>query len=81
MEHRNIQPFVLEEGESVNDQPSDNDMNAKLKYYNEVKSMWMLKYWTTKLLPHYMNSILVEAWDAFKVSAIDGNYPFLITTK
>ena len=31
----------------------------------------MLKYGTTKFLPHHMNSVLVEAWEAFKVS--DGN--------
>ena len=32
--------------------------------------MWMLKYGTTKMLPNHMTSILVEAWDAFKVSSI-----------
>ena len=31
----------------------------------------MLKYGTEKFLPHYMNSVLVKARDAFKVS--DGN--------
>ena len=28
----------------------------------------MLKYGEKIILPHHMNSILVEAWDAFKVS-------------
>ena len=28
----------------------------------------MLKYGTTRFQPHHMNSVLVEAWDAFKVS-------------
>ena len=82
MEYQKIQPFILKSGDSNKYHSNDNLPNTKLKScYNEVKSMWMLKYWTTKLLPHYMNSILVEAWDAFKVSAIDGNYPFSITTK
>ena len=31
----------------------------------------MLKYVMAKFLPHHMNSILVEACDAFKVSAIN----------
>ena len=38
-------------------------------FYNVAKSAWMLKYVTTKFSPHHMNSILVEAWDAFKMSA------------
>ena len=29
----------------------------------------MLKYGTTRFQPHHMNSVLVEAWDAFKVSS------------
>ena len=61
MEHQNIQPFVLKAGNSANDHINDNGQNTKLKYlYNEVKSVWMLKYGTTKMLPHHMNSILVE---------------------
>ena len=34
----------------------------------------MLKYGTTRFQPHHMNSVLVEAWDAFKVSS--GNIIF-----
>ena len=33
-----------------------------------MESAWMLNYGTKKFLPHQMNSILVEAWDKFKVS-------------
>ena len=29
----------------------------------------MLKYGTTRFQPRHMNSVLVEAWDAFKVSS------------
>ena len=54
----------------MNDQPNDNGPNSKLKFlYNMVKAVWMLKYGTTKFLPRHMNSVLVEARDAFKVSA------------
>ena len=35
------------------------------------KAAWMLKYGTTKFLPHHMNYVLVEVWEDFKVS--DGN--------
>ena len=31
MEHRNIQPFILKAGDSVNNQPNDNGLNSKLK--------------------------------------------------
>ena len=44
--------------------------NAKLKsLYNVEKSVWMMKYGTTKFSPNNMNFVLVESWDAFKMSA------------
>ena len=67
---KNIQPFILEAGDSINDQPNDNGPNSKLKaLYNISKSKWMLKYVTTRFQPHHMNSFLVEAWEAFKASS------------
>ena len=70
MDHQNSQPFTLKLGESVNNQTNDNGPNEKLKsHYNELKSVWILKYGTTKFLPQNTNSILVEAWDACKVSS------------
>ena len=39
--------------------------------YNVAKSAWMLKYGTTKFSPHHMNSVLVEAWDAFNISSVN----------
>ena len=49
MNCRNIQPFILKAGNSINNQPNDNGPNSKLNYlYNMVKSVWMLKYGTTK---------------------------------
>ena len=72
MDNQNIQPFTLKLDDSVNDHPNDNVSNAKLNYlYNDVKSVWMMKYGTTKILTHHMNSILVESWGAFKVSAVN----------
>ena len=69
---KNIQPFVLKLGDSINDQTNDNIPNAKLKsLYNVAKSAWTLKYGTTKFSPHHMNSVLVEEWDPFMIS--DGN--------
>ena len=62
---KKIQPFFLKSGDSINDQPNDNDPNSKLKsLYNVTKSTWLLNYGTTKFSPHHMNSVLVEVWDA-----------------
>ena len=70
MDHQNIQPFILKAGDSGNNQPNDNGQNVKLKsIYNEAKSEWMLKYRTANFSPHHMNTILVESWDAFRVSS------------
>ena len=67
---KNIQPFVLKSGNSINDQPYDNGPNAKLNYiYNVAKSVWMLKYGEKKFSPHHMKSVLVEPWDSLNMSA------------
>ena len=69
MEHQNIQPFLPKSGNSINNQNNDNGPDTKMmSLYNQEKSEWMLKYWTTIMLPHHMNSILVGAWDALKMS-------------
>ena len=54
LEYQNIQTFILRSGDSGNNQPSNNKMN----------------YVITKILPHHMNLISVEAWYAFKVSYV-----------
>ena len=70
MNFQNIQPLVLKSGNKTNDQTNDSGPNAKLKsLYNEVKAKWIIQYGTTKFSPHHMNYILVEEWDALKVSA------------
>ena len=72
MKCKTIQKFVLKIGESINDQPNNNGPNSKLKsLYNVENSEWMLKYRTTKFSPHHMNSVLIEAWDAFNMSAVN----------
>ena len=66
MQSKNIQPFILKVGDSINDQPNDNGPNSTLKaLYNRLKDKWMVKYGTTRFQPHHMNAVLVEAWDAF----------------
>ena len=70
MQNKNIQPFILKVGESINDQPNDNGSNSTLKaLYNLSKANWMVKYGTTRFQPHHMNDVPVEAWDAFKVTS------------
>ena len=70
MQNKNIHPFILKAGDSINDQPNDNGPNSKLKaLYNVLKAKWMVKYGTTRFQPHHMNAVLVEAWGAFKVSS------------
>ena len=69
MQSKKIQQFILEAGDSINDQPNDNMPNSRLKALcNLSKAKWMLKYGTTRFQSRHMNSVLVEAWDAFKVS-------------
>ena len=69
MKRRSMQPFVLKAVNSINYQPKDNLPNSKLKsLYNKEKTEGIIKYGTTKFLPRQMKSILVEAWDTFKVS-------------
>ena len=58
MYHQNIQPFILKTGNSLNNQPNDDGPNSKPKsHYNEVKSMWMMKYMMKKVFtsPHELN--------------------------
>ena len=67
---KNIQPFVMKACNSINNYPNYNSPNSKLNsIFNVAKTAWLLKYETTKFSPHYMNSVLVEAWDAFEVSS------------
>ena len=65
-----IHPFILKAGDSINDYPNDNGPNSKLKaLYKILKDKWMLKYSTMMFQPYHINSVLVETWEAFTVSA------------
>ena len=70
MKSKNIQPFKLKLGDSMNEHPNDNGPNSKLKaLYNILKAKWMLKYGTARFQPHHMNYFLVEIREVFTVSA------------
>ena len=70
MQSKNIQPFIIKAGDSINDQTNENGPNSTLKaLYNIPKAKWMLKYGTTRFKPNHMNSVMVEAGDVFKVSS------------
>ena len=61
MQMKNIHPFILKTGDSINDQTNDNGPNSKLKaLYNILKAKWMLKYGTTRIQPHHMKYVLFE---------------------
>ena len=67
---KNIYPFILNAGESINYQPKDNGQNSKLKdLYNILKAKWMLKYGIARFQTHHTNSVLVETGEAFTVSS------------
>ena len=69
IQSKKINPFILKAGDSINDQTNENGPNSKLKaLYNISKAKWMLKYVTMRFQPHHMNSVLIESWEAFKVS-------------
>ena len=70
IQSKNIHTLILKAGEPINEQPNYNGPNSKLNaLYIILKDKWMLKYGNTRFQPHHMNSILVETWEAFMVSA------------
>ena len=70
IQEKYIQPFVLNSGYSGNDHPNGNEPNVKLKsHYNDGNVSWMLKYGMAQFLYLHMNSLLMEEWDAFRISA------------
>ena len=67
---KNIQPFILKSGDSINGHPNDNGPNSTLKALCNVwKAKWMLKYRTTTFQPHHMNNVIFETWEDFTVSS------------
>ena len=65
-----IQYFILKAGDYVHYQTNDNGPKMKLKslYVNAIMN-WMRHHGTLKFIPPHMNSILVETWEAFKISS------------
>ena len=70
LRRNNIQSFILKVGDSVHDQPHNNVPNMKFKnLYNNVRMNWIKHHGTLKFTPTHINSVLVETWEAFKLSS------------
>ena len=55
---------------SENDQPNNNGPNACLKgYYNKAKEIWDERFGTTRYNAPHFNSVMVQAWGEFTLSA------------
>ena len=66
----NIQSFILKVGDYVHDQTNGNGPNTKLNnLYGDARMNLMRHHGTLKFTPAHMNSILVETWEAFKLSS------------
>ena len=62
-----ISPFILNAGDSTNDQPNDNGPNLKLKiYYSGARFKWQRQHGTMQFTPDHMNYVLVEMWHSFQ---------------
>ena len=65
-----IKPFVLNMGDSGNDQPNDNGPKLKLKGICRQERMnWQRHHGTLKFTNAHMNNVLVETWRAFQISS------------
>ena len=69
--HRHhIQSLIIKVGYYVHDQPKYYGPNMKFKnFYGNERINWMRHHETLKFTPPHMNSVLVETWEAFKVSS------------
>ena len=69
--HRhNIQSFILNAGNSMDDQPNNNGPNTNLKnLHGNARMKWMRHHKTLKFSPPHANSFRVETWEAFKLSS------------
>ena len=70
LRRHNIYYFILKAGYSVHDQPNDNGKNMKLNnLYGNAIMNWMIHHVTLKFTSSQMNYVLVETWEAFKISS------------
>ena len=66
----NIQPFILNAGDYVHDQPNDSGTNMKLKNLCvNSRINWTRKNLTLKFTLDHINYFLVPTWKAFKFSS------------
>ena len=65
-----IQYFILKAGDYVHYQTNDNGPKMKLKslYVNAIMN-WMRHHGTLKFTSSQMDYVLVETWEAFKISS------------
>ena len=55
----------------MNDQPNDNGPNLKFNnLYCNVRMNWTIHHGTLNFTPPHINYVLVETWEAFKLSSI-----------
>ena len=70
LRRHHIQSFTLKTGDSVHGQTNDNGPNTKLKnFYDKKRRNWMRHHGKLKVTPPHMNYVLVETWEAFKLSS------------
>ena len=70
IQRHHIQSFVLNLGDSVHYQPNGNGQNLKLKnLYANLRMNWMRNHGTLNFTLPHMNYVLVEKWEAFKISS------------
>ena len=66
--YRNITPFVLKGGDSVNEQPNDNGPNHNLKgIHGQSRISCQRQHVTLKFKTSYMDAVLVVKWSAFQL--------------
>ena len=70
LRNNHIQDFTLKEEESVKKNPNDNGPNLKLKNLYSNKTKLDEKAQKTQVHADHMNALLVETWEAFKLSFI-----------
>ena len=70
----NIQYFILKAGNYVHDHPKDNGPNMKINnLYGNAIMNWMRHHGTLKFTRAHMNSVLIETWEAFRLSPVTIN--------
>ena len=70
LRRNNIQCFILKTGDYVHEQPNNNGPSISLhNVYGNERMNWMIDRGTLKFSTPHTNSLLVETWEAFKISS------------